>query len=159
MWFNFSYTYCNTKCLQLYVKRISPSCDNNYQCSTKIKLFFISGPTDGHNSSYCDDDTVDLNRSNVDFNRANVDLNRSNIDFNRTNVELNRANADFNLSKGDLNRAKVPKKLGLPKVLPDLPSVSQLLARRKAANSSRLDFFLTDNQSRFYYLTNLSCRR
>jgi hypothetical protein len=107
----------------------------------KNKFFVISGPTDGHNSSFCDDDTLDLNRSNVDFNRANVDLNRSNIDFNRANVELNRANADFNLSKGDLNRAKVPKKLGLPKVLPDLPSVSQLLARRKAANSSRLDFF------------------
>ena len=37
----------------------------------------------------------------------------------------------------DQDRPKQPKKLGLPKVLPDLPSVSQLLARRRAANSSR----------------------
>jgi hypothetical protein len=43
----------------------------------------------------------------------------------------------YNIGPG---RQKHPKKLGLPKVLPDLPSVSQLLARRKAANSSRFDF-------------------
>ena len=66
-----------------------------------------------------------------------ISFNTSNLFPLIINVFPDLHNTTYNEDDTDGSRAKLPKRLGLPKVLPDLPSVSQLLARRKAANSSR----------------------